>query len=135
MNKLTIQIITPNIPVDFSHKINGTVIGEFDNSVNALKFAEESNPHIILLDYDIEQGNTPLYIQTILIESPKSKIVLLGKDLPNDIVLNSLMAGGLGYIDYSNIDEFLDKAVQVIGKGEAWVSRRLVCLLLQKIRD
>ncbi|MCK5889232.1 MAG: response regulator transcription factor [Methylococcales bacterium] len=134
MNKLTIQIITP-IPVDFSHKMNGTVIGEFDNSVNALKFAEESNPHIILLDYDIEQGNTPLYIQTILIESPKSKIVLLGKDLPNDIVLNSLMAGGLGYIDYSNIDEFLDKAVQVIGKGEAWVSRRLVCLLLQKIRD
>lgn len=129
-----IQIISSSNSLDVSLGQKCKVIGQFD-STEGLKMAENEKPDIIFLDYEIEQENTDLYIKTLLIESPDSKVILLGKNLSDQTVLNCLIDGCFGYIDWENVDNCLDKAIQFVGVGEAWVSRRLVGLLLEKIRD
>lgn len=39
-----------------------------------------------------------------------------------------------GYMEWQDIDKFLNKAIRSVGKGEGWVSRRLVGLLIRKLR-
>lgn len=45
------------------------------------------------------------------------------------------MSGSFGYLDWNDMGGFLNKAIQFVGMGEAWVSRRIVGLLFEKIRD
>ena len=130
----TVQIISSRSPFDIPIEHNCTVIGQFDG-VKGLKIAESQKPAIILLDYEIEQENTDIYIKTLLIESPETKVILLGKKLSDQIVLSCLISGSFGYLDWNDAEAFLDKAIQFVELGEAWVSRRLVGLLLEKIRD
>lgn len=132
---ITVQIISATTVPVASIKRKYTVIGEYVDGVDGLKIAEKYKPIIILLDHEVEQENTDIYINTLLIESPKSKVIMLGKNLSDEIVLSSLIHGCFGYLDWDDVDEFLEKALQFVGQGEAWVSRRLVGLLLEKIRD
>ena len=131
---LTVQIISiasffnPNSTQD--HQI----IERSDNGVEGLKFTEEHQPIIVFLDYEIQQENTSIFIKTLLTESPSSKVILLGHNLSDKIVLSSLVNGCSGYIDWKDTEKFLDKAIQFVGSGGAWISRRLVGLLLEKIR-
>jgi len=132
---LTVQIISnaqlPDLRADNSIKI----IGFYGDDVEALTVAEEKQPAIVLLDYDIEKNNTALYIKSLLIESPESKVILLANNLNDETVLSCLVNGSYGYLEWSNVEKFLIKTIQAVGRGEAWVSRRLVGLLIERFRD
>ena len=132
---LTVQVITVSpqlINVNEERDVN--VIGNFDNEVEALKFTMINKPSIILLDYEIEKANTELFIKSLLSESPESKVILLGNLLPDEIILSCLISSIYGYIEWKDVDKFLNKAIRSVGKGEGWVSRRLVGLLIRKLR-
>jgi len=131
---LIVQIIAPSKLLAFGLVSGIEVVGSFIDDVDALKVTEAMQPAIILLDYAIEQDNTPLYIKSLLIESPDSRVVLLGKELPNDVILNCLMSGCHGYLEWRDTDKFLIKAIKAIGAGEAWFSRTLVGLLVDALR-
>lgn len=70
----------------------------------------------------------------MLIESPQSKIIFLGKSVSDEIILDCLMIGIYGYLDSKDAEQFLNKAILSVGQGLAWVSRRLVGLLMEKFR-
>jgi DNA-binding NarL/FixJ family response regulator len=129
----TIQIISSSSSFHDSIEYNCIVIGQFDG-VKGLKIAESQKPTIILLDYEMEQENTSIYIKTLLVESPETKVIVLGKRLSDQIILSCLISGSFGYLDWNDVGDFLNKAIQFVGMGEAWISRRIVGLLLEKIR-
>jgi DNA-binding NarL/FixJ family response regulator len=132
--ELTVQIITSSKLSDLHLGNDFEIVGCYDDDVKALVAVENIKPSVILLEYDLEETNTELYIRSLLIESPQSKIILLGKSVSDEIILDCLMIGIYGYLDSKDAEQFLNKAILSVGQGQAWVSRRLVGLLMEKFR-
>ncbi len=132
---LTVQILAaPSLLSNLDSDDDIQIIGRFDNELDALAFLLTNKPAIILLDYAVENENTEILIKSLLSESPQSKVILIGENLPDDIILRCLVNAIYGYLEWHDVDTFLYKAILSVGKGEAWVSRRLVGLLIGKLR-
>ncbi|NOR79432.1 MAG: hypothetical protein GQ529_01155 [Methyloprofundus sp.] len=131
---VTVQVITAAQRISFSEENDIEVIGSFNSEQETLEFAGTHKPAIILLGYEVEKTNSELFIQSLLIESPESKVILIGNLLSDETILNCLISAIYGYMEWQDIDKFLHKAICSVGKGEAWVSRRLVGLLIRKLR-
>lgn len=131
----TVLIISTTRFFDKTNPTGHSVVGEACDGVEGLKLIEKYQPTIVFLHYEVEGENTDIYIKTLLIESPTTRIILVGKQLSDVLIINSLVGGCFGYIDQEDIKRFFDKAIQFVGLGEAWISRRLVGLLLERVRD
>ncbi len=130
--KTIVHVITgESFDFDVSNDIE--ILGIADNTTDALYEVSELQPAIIFLDYEIEKVNTEVFIKTLLIESPKSKLILLGSQLEDDTVVKCLFLGVFGYLDWADKDRFFNKVILAVGKSEAWFSRRIVGLALKNI--
>lgn len=132
---LTIQIISNSELFNLNTSKEGEIINFSSDNVKALKEAEERKPGIIFLEYEIVGNNAELYIKSLLNESPDSKVILTGQNLPDSIIVDCLLCGLYGYVEMTDIKLLFTKIVSLVGQGEAWVSRRLVGLLIERIRD
>ena len=130
--KTRVQIITEKT-VDFDVSNDVEILGVATNTTDGLQKVVELQPSIIFIDYAIETINTEVFIKTLLIESPESKLILLGSQLKDDIVVKCLFLGAFGYLDWADKDRFFNKSILAVGKGEAWFSRRIVGLALKNI--
>ncbi len=99
-----------------------------------MSIAEEKKPSVILLEYELEKLNTGLYIKSLLAGSHNSKVVFFGKDLSDEIILDCLSYGAYGYLENRDMDRFLLKAIYAVAEGQAWVTRRLIGSLIERIR-
>lgn len=132
---LTVQIISASYLTSFDKKSNIKILGHFDNELEALKICSRKKPDIIVLDYAIEKENTGLLIKSFLNESPESKVILLGENLPDEIILSCIAKVIYGYLEWRDVDHHLHRAICSVGNGEAWVSRRLIGLLIENFRE
>ncbi|BCG63107.1 MAG: hypothetical protein methR_P0798 [Methyloprofundus sp.] len=132
---LTIQIISNSASFNVTVESGYEIVNFSSDSTEALKFSEAENPAIIFLEYEIAHKNTELYIKSLLNESPDSKVILAGKNLPDSIIVDCLLSGLYGYVEMTDINQLFNKVVRLVGQGEAWVSRRLVGLLIERFRD
>jgi len=131
---LTVQIIKAPQVTSFDGERDINVIGSFDNEFEALKFAAINKPSIILLDYELEKESTVLFINSLHLETPNSKVMLFGNNLSDEIILSCMSSFISGYMEWRDVTKFLNKAIRSIEKGEAWLSRRLVGLLIHKLQ-
>jgi len=126
------QIMTDK-SVDFDVSTEVEMLDTVDNAADTLENVIKHHPVIVFIDYDIEKENTGVFIKTILAESPNSKIILLGRELSDDVVLSCLFIGAFGYLNWADKSRFFNKVIDVVAKGEAWFSRRIVGLALKNI--
>lgn len=131
---LTIQTITRSAFFDLNADSIINIIGNCKNETEALKISEEKEPSVILLDYDMEKTNTDIFVKSLLIESPDSKVILVGKNLSDEVVLHCLLSGVYGYLDWNDTKKFLSKAIYSVSCGQLWISRRLGGLLIGMLR-
>jgi len=106
----------------------------FEDEVQALRAVRECQPQMVLLNYRQWRRNTPDYIRLLLEDSPDSHIIVVGDDVPEDMICQCLLAGANGYQSQTQLNAYFAKMVRVIAQGEAWVSRKLVARLLDVIR-
>jgi len=126
------QVMTDK-SVDFDVSTEVEMLDTVDNAADTLENVIKHHPVIVFIDYDIEKENTGIFIKTILAESPNSKIILLGRELSDDVVLSCLFIGAFGYLNWADKSRFFNKVIDVVAKGEAWFSRRIVGLALKNI--
>jgi len=120
-------------PADFDISAEVEVLSTVNNTADTLDAVIKYHPAIVFIDYDVEKENTGVFIKTILAESPNSKIILLGRELSDDVVLSCLFIGAFGYLNWADKSRFFNKVIDVVAKGEAWFSRRIVGLALKNI--
>ena len=131
---LTVLVVTASQLTGFTEESDIKVVGNFNNQTDAFQCAVVDKPAIILLDYDIEKANTEILVKSLLIESPRSKVILIGEKLSDNIILSCLVGAIYGYLERQDVAKFLHKAIFSVAKGEAWISRRLVGLLIERLR-
>jgi len=118
---------------DFDVSAEVEMLNTVNNTGDTLDAVIKYHPAIVFIDYDVEKENTGVFIKAVLAESPSSKIILLGSQLVDDVVVSCLFIGAFGYLDWADKSRFFNKVIDVVIKGEAWFSRRIVGLALQNI--
>jgi len=67
-------------------------------------------------------------------ECPEVLIVLLADDsVHEDLIMHGLEIGARGYLKYASVQLHLTMAIQMVGYGEAWVPRRMLGNIMDRI--
>lgn len=100
----------------------------------AVVMAARAQPDIVLLDLDLILEDDPAFLIGLLrTKTPDGRVLALSSGHPDELVLDSLSAGAMGCLEWADRERLLVKAVRKVSEGEAWVSRRLVTGLLERL--
>jgi len=113
----------------------GVFITVHDDEIRALRAVERAKPDIILLNYTVQSNDTAEFIALLCRASEHSKIVLIALVLTDDEILDCLIAGAKGFLTIDEIPRFVNKLLPAVQAGEAWISRRMVAKLIDKLRN
>ncbi|MEC4747636.1 hypothetical protein [Methylomicrobium sp. Wu6] len=106
----------------------------FDDPLVAYRCIETAKPAIVFVGFDLLKDDTPPYISYLYRIIPDSPIILTAGRLDDRSILDCLAAGARGYLERNDAEKFIDKLISAVLNGEAWISRRLVAKLLQRLQ-
>ena len=105
----------------------------YEDEVQALNAVEENHPSVVLLNYEVRKEQTADYINLIRKANLESKIIIIANELNEDKIIKCLIAGAKGYQEIKQLEIYADKLIRVIDAGEAWITRRMVAILLDSL--
>jgi len=112
---------------------SNTNVTYLSDEIQALNAAEQYQPELIFLNYVVRGEQTPEYIQLLLDVACDSKLVVIGSDTSEDQIFRCLLTGAKGYQDKKQLPNYVNKLIQVVAQGEAWISRKMVARVLDTI--
>ncbi|AFZ35278.1 response regulator receiver protein [Stanieria cyanosphaera PCC 7437] len=93
------------------------LIGLANNGLDAIAFAKELHPDIVLLDLEMPQLNGLVTTKLIAEECPETKILVLSSHDEDKYVTESMSAGATGYLLKGSSDEEIEQAIRFVNKG------------------
>lgn len=115
---------------------NAWVIGEADNTGHAVESIQNVHPGVLILGLDLVKDSHSILIQLVRTRSPGTQVIILANETDQVEILDTLAAGAKGYMSYDDLDIFLSKAVhKVYYDGEAWIPRKMVSAILDRLRS
>mgnify|MGYP000644203176 CR=1 FL=1 len=104
---------------------NITVVGTADNQNDAILFANNLRPDIILMDINLKQGNGIEATESICNTLPKTKVI--GLSLHDDIafVKKFLSVGAKGYLTKNTTKSELVEAINRVSNGDIFIANDL----------
>ncbi|MFQ5899157.1 MAG: response regulator transcription factor [Candidatus Methylomirabilia bacterium] len=110
------------------------VVGVTRNGLEALATVARLRPRVLLLDFGRPRLDALVALPLIRLRSPRTKVILLTTPRTSDaLILEALSRGAQGYLDKAAIPTFLPKAVRAVDAGDAWVPRRMVSKILDRL--
>lgn len=109
--------------VDRRHKPR-TDISASEDEVARIK---RLKPLVLLVNLNLCTDEDYTLLLSLRCECPETLIVLLADDsIREDQLMKILEIGAKGCLKYESVQYHLSKAIQVVGCGEAWVSRKML---------
>ena len=129
---INVQVIdnTDQIKLAFNAEVNVLC---YKDEVQALNAVEESQSSVILLNYEVRKEQTADYIALIGKANLDSKIIVIADELSEEKIIKCLTAGAKGYQETKQLETYVDKLIKVVDAGEAWITRRMVAVLLDSL--
>ncbi|MDO8989419.1 MAG: DNA-binding response regulator [Sideroxyarcus sp.] len=101
-----------------------TDVSACENEVARIK---RLNPSVTLVSLDMNADEDHALLLSLRCVCPESYIVLLADDTIHDSqIIQALEIGARGYLKHETAGLHISKAVQVVGRGEAWVPRKML---------
>jgi len=111
------------------------VCAQADSARTALFALEKMNPHLVVADLSLKEGNGIDLIKSAKALYPHIPFLVISMQEEEIYAERCIKAGARGYImKHSATDEFLD-AIRIILAGEVYISRKMNVRLLQKFAD
>ena len=110
-----------------------SIVGEGRTVVEALELTARLQPAILLLGSPHGRTAPPLALSLIRSRSPRTRIILLTERASEADILDALSQGALGYLAKDGLPTSLARAVRAVAAGEAWVSRRMVGRIIDRL--
>jgi len=111
------------------------VIGEVRNGLEAIAATAKLKPHVLLLNLNLLKGKEISLLLVLRQKSPRTKVILLTRRVPESRILEALSYGAMGYLEEKVISTFLPKAVRLVDAGEAWVPREMVSRIIGRLAN
>jgi DNA-binding NarL/FixJ family response regulator len=99
--------------------------GEAANGNDAIRFAEEFTPDVILMDVTMPGRNGIEATRIIRNAHPQIKIVLLTLHESPEILRNGFQAGASGYLLKADAEQELVKALSIVVADGSYISPRI----------
>ena len=91
-------------------------------------------PGVMLVNLDIGGEEHHELLLSLRSECPESNIVLLADDsVHENKILQALEIGARGYLNYAAALVHLPMALRAVGRGEAWVPRKMLGRILDRV--
>ncbi len=109
------------------------VVGEARTGLELIASTGRLRPRIVLLDLALARSGGTSLIPALRQKSPNTRIILLTDRASEARTLEALAHGARGYLDKSLVATFLARAVRVVDAGEAWVPRKMVARIMDRL--
>ena len=106
------------------------VIGEARN-ITELLAAVEREPRIIVLDVEELGHNTDFLLS--FVDPRHTKVILVTRRPVLSKIPDALFHGARGYLERAAVRTLLSKAIRRVDAGEAWVPRRVVPEIVERV--
>ncbi|VAW90001.1 hypothetical protein MNBD_GAMMA18-1523 [hydrothermal vent metagenome] len=111
------------------------IVGSSAHLHEALPLLEKQQPRVFVMDF-AEQAEVSLgLIRMANIKNEAGKILLISNFTDQELILDGITVGAKGYLEQETCGIFLAKAIEAIALGEAWLSRKTVAALLERLSD
>lgn len=108
------------------------VLGQAGSGLETLA-ATSLKPQVLLLDLNLSRGSGSGLLPALRRSSPGVRIILVGGRTSKPRILEALGLGIHGYLERKLLPTFLVDAVRRVGAGQAWISRRLVTDIVDRL--
>ncbi len=110
------------------------VAAEAPPGAGALALAARLRPDVLLLDFTRARLDVLARLPGIRHRAAGTRVLLLtAPRTAETLILEALNRGARGYLDDAAIPALLGRAVRALHAGEAWVPRRMVSKLLDRL--
>lgn len=99
-----------------------TVVGEAENSAQAVKFVRESACDVVLLDISMPDRNGMDTLKLIKQERPRVAVLILSMHPENQYAVRALRAGAAGYLTKQSAPAQLVTAIRQVHQGKKFVT-------------
>lgn len=84
-------------------------------------------PLVLLVNLNLCADDDYALLRSLRRECPWAKMVLLTNDsIHESQIIQALEIGARGYLKYETVQLHLSMAIRVVGRGEAWVPRKML---------
>ncbi|MFE4710486.1 MULTISPECIES: response regulator [unclassified Paenibacillus] len=109
------------------------VAGEAGNGLDAVRLAQETMPHLILMDVQMPELDGIEATRRILAQQPDCRIVILTTFDTEEYVYEGIRAGGIGYLLKDTEPEELLMAIRATLRGEVIFRTALAAKLIGQV--
>ncbi len=109
------------------------VVGEARSGLEAMAVVAKLKPCILLFHLNLFKGRKINLLRALRQKSPKTKVILIPLRGPETQILDVLTHGVRGYIQEKDLRTFLPKAMRLVDAGEAWVPRKIVAKIIDRL--
>lgn len=108
------------------------VVGEANNSAEAIQLATSTCPDLVLLDLDLGQESGLDIIPDLLAAAPNVHVLVLTGVRDPDDHRRAVMRGAMGLVLKDRAVPTLLKAIEKVHSGEIWFDRSLIADVLRE---
>jgi DNA-binding NarL/FixJ family response regulator len=101
------------------------VISECGNADEAVNEAKAKNPHVVLMDINMEPFSGFVATERIRVESPSSKIIGISMDTNPEYAIKMFKMGAVGYLTKNSSSEEMINAVLGVNRGTKYICQEI----------
>ena len=92
------------------------------------------NPRVLLLNLNLDTDEDCAMLVSMRRACPDALVLLLADDsAQEDRILQAMEIGVRGYLNQKAVKSQIMKAIQVVDRGEAWVPRKMLDKIMQRV--
>jgi DNA-binding NarL/FixJ family response regulator len=90
------------------------------------RVAMKKSPSVLVVDREALSSGVPASLQSLRTAFPDAKILIMGRPIGDEEILDLVLGGVRGFINYDNATDELSRAIDVVAAGHLWIKREVL---------